>query len=542
MKKKLVMIFLLMSVVILANNKKSIEIKVNTPNVTLKTPFEMEVVLNNINDIKDLKIHNIEKFEILNRSTSKQTSIINGKMTKTTTYNYVMSPKEIGKFLIYAQGTEKNKKYKSNIQNIKVEKNSKNPKESSKQRKNPLEIITELSDDEIYFGEKVILAYNLYREVNIQNSGFTDNLEFDNFIAKDLEPGKSRKHYDENGNLKAITDKVAKKVLKPTKTGDLHIPEFNFQVNISSGDSFFGNTQRKYLKTQSKKIKVLELPEEKPENFKGIIGKLNINTSYSDTRIDYGDAITLKVKLFGNSNLDGINEIIGSDLENFKVYETVKKDIEKMENNNYYAEKEIEVILVPKKVGELIFPEISIPYFNKSSSEYQFAKINSFKIDVRGEKKVGNNQSDENQDVSQEKIVISQIDPVERMDKEYYTLRVKKEFIKWIFFVITIIILVFLITIIFIKINNKEEDEYKKIFLKYKDADEYRDFIGVLNEMVKYKFGISVLANSKNKIKNSIQDNMIYNIIEHILDKDKKQTKELKKELKKFYNNTKDLT
>ena len=140
--------------------------------------------------------------------------------------------------------------------------------------------------------------------------------------------------------------------LSPIKAGTYTIPEYNFQANISTGRGFFSSSEPKYFKTEAKQLTVKTLPENKPSDFSGLVGTLNLQSEYSRQEVPYGDSLTLKVTASGNCDLSALDKIAKNGIPDFTVYETAKDTQESIVDNKYLAQKEFEIILVPEN-GEL---------------------------------------------------------------------------------------------------------------------------------------------------------------------------------------------
>ena len=140
---------------------------------------------------------------------------------------------------------------------------------------------------------------------------------------------------------------VKKYILTPAGTGVFTIPAVNLQVNVSTG-GFFDSYRTVYLQTEPLEFVVKALPEEgKPENFRGLVGKLEAGSLFSKNEVEYGDSLTLKVKLSGTCNLDNLTGLFEGNIPGFSVYETEKNRVEEIRNGEYYGSKDLENIQVP---------------------------------------------------------------------------------------------------------------------------------------------------------------------------------------------------
>ena len=532
--RKICQVILLFSISLMVfANDKELNVRVSSNNLNINEATKLEVEFKNIKKEKDFEIVGIDNFKILNKSTSSQRSIINGASTKKVIYSYTILAEAKGNFELYA----KTKGYKSNIVKINV---SGDKKASNIDKQGILELKTELSKEKIFFGEKVILKYSLFRKVNLDGKGFRETIDLNNFVVKDIQKLNSKEHYNKEGKVTAITEEIAKKILTPIKSGELNIPSYSFQANVSQGgSSFYSNSVPKYLSSKEKQITVLELPElNKPTNFTGIVGEINIDSSYSNNKIKYGDAVTLKVKLYGNCNLDNLNTLIDPNLDDFKIYESVKDTNEGISNNNYYAEKNYEIIIVPKKEGEVVFPEIKVEFFNPKTEKYEEKTIESFLINVEKNGQVENNEKINLQTNNIENIVIEQLGNTKEADNKYYILKINKKVLGYI--ILSIILLVIIILLIIIKKKIETTDDYKEIYLESKKAFVSDEYLNILNKMIKYKYDVSIKASSLKSIANKIDSKKVLEIINECMENSKKMSsREWKEKIKGLYVITK---
>lgn len=532
MKKIYILLLIIIYSVMAFSEDEEINLEISDDTISLNESINLKLELINLEDADDVKLYGIDKFNILNRSTSNYTSIKNSKKTVKKSINYIIQPQSEGNFSLEAKLTKDGKPIQSKKLEIKVS-DKYNNKPNSKQL---IDIDTQLSKKKVYFGEKVILKYLLYRRVNIDGKGFTTERDFDDFVVKKLNDLDSKTQYDRNGRAVSITEEVEKNILKPIKTGDIEIPSYNFQVNVvTSNDGFFSNTEPRYLRTDSKTIEVLPLPKPVPNNFDGIIGKPKITQSVSKSDIEYGDAVTIKISIEGNVNLDNLNQVIKNELDDFKIYESIKSDSESIKNDNYYAKKEFEIIAIPKKYGKILFPEMSIPYFNPETEKYEKLFIDQFEIDVKKSATQNINSSAINS--SMEKVKINQISEKE-MNNKYFVVKVKKGYVYTIIYIVVLIIFVLFLIYLYTKISRK--DEYKTIYNKNKNAKSDEEHFEVLNQMVKYRYGVSIKSNSIKNISNAIFDENVYNEIKDIIEKYESKIKlNWKFKLKEIYRLTK---
>jgi hypothetical protein len=384
--KTVFILFIITAVIFLAEGmvlaeEPQFRLDIDSLNLQMGTSASLVLSTVNVRDAEVKDIEGLQNFNVLSTSQSTSTRIVNGKTTYQKDINYIIMPKKTGQFTLQGIVEYKGSTYRTNILQINVDKGSDNEKGVA----DDLFLKTILPDDKIYFGQKTILSYELYSRYNIENFGFLDDINIAGFIISDVPQDKLKANYAYIGGNKYVKYEARQMFLSPIKTGQFTIPACNFQVNVSTGD-FFNSSKPVYLQTESRELTVIPLPvENQTADFSGLVGKLDLQSEYSRKEIDYGGSLTLRNTASGSCNLEVMDRIILNGIPGFSVYETEKLTEETVENNQYKARKEFEVILVPEKNGDIKIDPIHIPYFDPESASYEKAEIPGTTVTVRGE-------------------------------------------------------------------------------------------------------------------------------------------------------------
>jgi hypothetical protein len=487
------------------------------------TSTNLVVSLKDTKGAELVEVEGLDNFQVLSKRSGSQTTIINMERSYSKQYHYVIMPKEVGEFTLQGVVEYKGKTYRTNKLQIKVEER----KVNHNQDNSNIFIRTTLSKDKIYFGQKIILKYDLFTRYNLENYGFLEEFNFNDFISQVKSQDQLKANYVYLDGKKYIKYEVGQIILTPTKTGKLKIPDYPFQANISTGD-FFSSSKATYFNTEAKTIEVLPLPQEgQPKDFTGIVGNLQLDSNLADQEVEYGDSTTLNIKLAGDVNLDSLDKILDNDISGFEIYQTQKDKKEEIRGMEYYAEKNFDVILVPKESGELNLPEIKLPYFNPEKKEYEYATIAAKTIKVNGgAKKVQQNlvaSSNPAKESQNKSIEISQINTTAQTDEGYYTFKIKKNYLKIALATIGLLILLMIIYLAVNRYKGSEDEELKEYYKQIKRAKDEEELYHLFNQIIKYKYNISLKANSKAELSARISDvellANIYEIIDYIENK-----------------------
>ncbi|HAA42789.1 MAG TPA: protein BatD, partial [Ruminiclostridium sp.] len=340
----------------------------------------LAVSIVNAQNAEIVDIEGIDNFRIVSTSTSDGTQIINSQVTHTRTYRHVIIPKFTGEFTLVAKIRYNGSIYETNELTVTVTDSPPAEEEEAKD----LFIKTVLSENEIYYGQKAVLTYEFYSRFNIERLGFLDDIKLDSFITQEIENDNLSYDFLYINGKRYVKYIVKQIFLTPIKAGSFEIPQYTFQANVSTG-GFFDSSKPYYLETEPVELKVNPLPtDNKPANFSGLVGNLNITSNYTKQQIDIKDSLTLEVTLSGDCDLENFKNIIQDEIPGFSVYETEKNSEEGVEDNKYFSKKEFEIILVPEKTGELEIPPININYFDTRTKTYKNLEIPGATITVTG--------------------------------------------------------------------------------------------------------------------------------------------------------------
>ncbi|NLM96007.1 MAG: protein BatD [Halanaerobiaceae bacterium] len=470
------------------------------------------LVIENASGAKVIEIQGLENFDTLSQGSSFSTHIVNGRFSQTLSYNYLIMPLAEGDFSLKAIIEYNGKRYESNELQLSVREGNKPAGEEI----GDLFLRTDVNRKELYFGEKIALNYELYSRYNLEGYGFTSQPDFTGFVTREISQDQLRGNYLVLNGKRYVKYDVKKYILTPAGTGVFTIPAVNLQVNVSTG-GFFDSYRTVYLQTEPLEFVVKALPEEgKPENFRGLVGKLEAGSLFSKNEVEYGDSLTLKVKLSGTCNLDNLTGLFEGNIPGFSVYETEKNRVEEIRNGEYFASKELEIILVPERSGKLEIPAIEIPYFNPETESYEKVFIRGAEIEVKGE---AGFSGEDSLDITQseeavETIRIEQLSYALADDSDYLTVKIKRADLGTAVYSLIIIIITGFIIFYSLKYWRKRNGRLAGIYRKVKQENDKYALFDLLNEMIKYSYNISLKAVSRERLKREISDK---NILENIL-------------------------
>ncbi len=338
-------------------------------------------------------------------SYSSSTQIINGKISQETsyTYTYYLQSIEPGKYVIGPASIKvKGKEYQSDSIYIEVVGTPSGQNARRETEKPEKEVSTaEPSGDlfvrlipgrtELYAGEPMVVSLKIYSRINISGLQEIKYPDFSGFIREDLETPPLTSL--ERENVKGViygTGIIQQILLFPQITGEITINPVEvtalIQQRIGEPDPFFGDFFARYtnvprvLATLPVKIKVKPLPEGKPDDFSGVVGKISVSASINKDTVNVNDAINLKITLSGSGNLKFASAPLLNLSPDIEIYDPKIIDNFTSTASGTTGKKTFEYVLIPRHHGDFILPSITYSYFNPASKQYEKLTTKEFRF------------------------------------------------------------------------------------------------------------------------------------------------------------------
>lgn len=370
----------------------------------------------------DLRVPDIKDFQILmgpSTSQSSSTQIMNGKVTREVNYSYtyILSAMDVGKFTI-APATIKvgNKTYKSNSVEIEViqpdqqttQSQSQGQTQSQGQQQSQDQSASSADDvmisvtankTSVYIDEPVLLTTKIYTRVNLEGVSDFDQPALKDFIVQELEKESESIQWSmENINGKTYNvGTFNRRIVYPQKAGIFEIEPTSIEFLIRQrtarqSNSIFGDffdsyrTVKQQKKSKKITINVKPLPSPRPADFSGVVGKVNLAVSASNTEAKINDGITIKTVITGIGNHKMAKQPNIKFPADFDVFdpEITNKIKETPQGGN--GSRIIETLIIPRHSGTFEIPPVSYTIFNPTSGKYETLKSQPITINIeRGE-------------------------------------------------------------------------------------------------------------------------------------------------------------
>ena len=338
-------------------------------------------------NIPSIEIPPLANFSIYSSGRSQSMSFVNGQISNSISFRYVLIPNSQGKFIIPQLNLKYDgKTYSTQNIEISVSASQKSSIASSSQgtiKATPQD--TTLSDkaifvkaitdkSSVYVNEQLTYYFKLYRRVDFLSQPQFVAPNFSGFWSESFPPTNNMTEI--NGRKYMLSE--LKFVLFPTSPGKIIIDPATLQCQIASNnpddffDGFFTMGKPTTLHTDPITINVYPLPQkDKPANFSGAVGQYEISAQSDKTNTKTNEPITLSIIVSGSGNIKTMPEPQMPQLNEFRKFDTASTyDINKAAGK-FTGSKTFKTLLSPQSSGTKTIPAIEFSYFDPLSRNYK---------------------------------------------------------------------------------------------------------------------------------------------------------------------------
>jgi hypothetical protein len=341
---------------------------------------------------------NFNNFKVVGGpSQSVSQSWINGTVSFTQSYSYIIQPKRKGELSI-GSATIKigGKTLKSEpikiivLDAIDIPKNPNDPNYIAQQN---IHLVAEISKSRPYVGEGIYVEYRLYvsENVSVYDTNVTEAPKYNGFWNQDIKvngfPVKLGKYNGEDYRYIVLQ----KALLIPTKTGKLSVDpmKMDIVIGVPSGRSdFFGNVITKNIRREFASAKKIINPKGlplagKPANFIGAVGAFNFDVSLSKDVLKANETSEVKVAVSGRGNLKLFELPTAETPVELEMYQPKRKERIRINANGISGSVTDTYTVVPQYKGKYKIPSVSFSYFNPKEEKYKTIATEDFFVDVQ---------------------------------------------------------------------------------------------------------------------------------------------------------------
>ena len=362
---------------------------------------------------KGFKAPTFQDFNVvMGPSQSQQMQIINGSVSQTISFTYVLQATKEGVFKFgAAEITVGSSKIYSNPLTITVTKGNPQAKSQGNQgqnnnsQENTIEgggknvfIKAFVDKTNSYQGEGIVVTYKLYfTKMSILDYAPSKFPSFTGFWQQEIVlPQQIEFHPETYDGVSYNVAEIKKIVLFPQRAGTLIVDPMEAQViarvqikkqqQQKSNDPFsqffndpffnnpFFNNSVKDVKVNLKsdpiKIAVKSLPAGAPVDFSGAVGRLSCEVSLDKKETKANEAVTLKVKISGKGNIKLVESPKITFPPDFESYDPKENSNINANNSGVTGTKTFEYLIIPRNAGDFKIPISSFIYFDLEKKQY----------------------------------------------------------------------------------------------------------------------------------------------------------------------------
>ncbi len=385
------------------------------------------VVTGNVQKIPEPRMKNVGDFALYASGRSQNITFVNGVVTATTQFNFVLVPKKVGSFTIGPAELEiDGKVLQTSLISVTVLPSGSVPNQQApapteaEVREGLKDIFVNASVDKskMYVSEQVTYTVKFYQAVRL-----FDNPEYyppsvTGFWKEDLSPQTSR--YETVGGRRHLVSEV-KMALFPTASGRQTIGEATVKCKVEDLDALFNRDpfnfdldqffnrgmRERVLRSNPITVEVLPLPEgNKPDDFTGAVGQFQIRSEWNKKTTQVNEPVTAKITIWGIGNVKSIAEPKVSTPQNFRFFLSGSSERLTREGAKIGGGKTFELSFVPREPGSFVLPPISFSYFDPAKKRYITLKGQPLNLTVTGTRELAGGYSG----VTQKELDVKQTD------------------------------------------------------------------------------------------------------------------------------------
>lgn len=382
----------------------------STTSVGAQEQFQIDFTFNgsDFNSVRNFQPPNFNNFVVLsgpNQSTNM--SWVNGKMSASVVYSYVLYARGTGKQTIgpasieYKGSMLKTQPLTIEVTAAKAQPKTSQPAQQTSQQGGAVNLSDNVilravvSRSRVRVGEQITLTYKLYTRVQLYDYYIPKMPAYDGFWAEELEQPQRPQFTPETVDGKQYYSAMMRRVaLFPRQSGNLKISPMDLRCKVvvqqkkskDPFDSFFddpffnrGQVVEQEVKSNTATIAVDPLPPA-PAGFSGAVGKFNFNATIDKREVKAGDPITLHITVNGQGNVKLMTLPSPVIPQDFESYDPKLSEESAKTNGIISGKKGAEYLLIPRNPGLRTIEPFAFVYFDIDRNK--FVSIASPKFDI----------------------------------------------------------------------------------------------------------------------------------------------------------------
>ncbi len=349
--------------------------------VIANEPFILTVTADASLDANELDTSALlSNFVVGRTSTSSQTQIINGEITRMSSWKIVLVSRETGQKTIPSFSIDGVASRPINLTIVAAG-------QATGNQQKDLFIDVDLSSDEIYLQQSVSYTIKLYIGLDLQSGSLTQPT-IENANIEQQGQDKESTEIVNGRRYRVISRQFS---IQPQRSGEytLNAVTFTGEASVGRRSAFSLMGRTKTVTAAGPEITLTVKPV--PENYAGHwlpVELLNLNEEWQpDTEsFNVGEPITRTVTITGlGVKGEQIPELTVNYPDNIKVYPEQPTVNTVVRDGNTIGQRTESVALIPSRPGTITFPAIEVTWFNTITKRTDVATLPARTITVTGD-------------------------------------------------------------------------------------------------------------------------------------------------------------
>ena len=394
--KKYISIYFIFCSLLLFSQEAELSVSVSKNKLGLNQRLRVEFSINKqgADNFTPPKFSNFKVIQGPSQSVSQ--SWINGKVSFSQSYTYIIKPKRKGELIIEPAsidingGTINSKMMKIIVLDpVEIPDNPNDPNYIAEQN---IHLVAEISKSSPYVGEGIYVEYRLYvsENVSVYDTSVTEAPQYNGFWNQEIKidgfPVKMGKYNGENYRYIVLQ----KALLIPTKSGRLAIDpmKMDIVIGVPTGRAdFFGNVMTKNIKKEFSSAKKVIIPKDlplegKPEDFTGAVGNFDFEVTLSKEALKANESSQIKVAVSGKGNLKLFELPTVETPAELEKYQPERKENVKVATNGLSGSVTDTYTVVPQFKGKYKIPSVNFSFFDPNTKKYNTISTEDLYVNV----------------------------------------------------------------------------------------------------------------------------------------------------------------
>lgn len=370
-------------------------------------------------NVPEPEIPRLDAFNVYSSGRSQNISFINGRVSSSVVFTYILEPRYIGKAVIppisVFTGTEKFMTRQIEIQVRGAARRAqpptgaqqpaprtaqparpqgKQPAGPAGEKADPIFITVETDKKSAYVNEQVTLSVKFFTSVPLTSNPQYVPPSLKGLLAEDLPPVRSGET-EINGTRYFFNE--IKTALFGLQDGQATIGEAKIIAQLQGAHtldpmdpSFFqkffsmsmGQGRTHEVTSKALPLRILPLPDGAPEGFNGAVGNYIVAASVDRKELKAGEALTLSVSVSGKGHLNTITAPALPETGAFRYYDTASSYSLTKHQDVVGGKKVFTTVMIPRAEGRQVIPPVKFSFFNPETRTYQSAETRPIEINV----------------------------------------------------------------------------------------------------------------------------------------------------------------